>query len=480
MLRLTALLSPLRTIVLTPIRALAGSAPSYGIGSPLPRAPEHGECIYLDYQATTPVWPEVAAAAEPFLRYHWGNPSSGHAFARPCATEVARARKSVAALIGCSDDEVLFTGCGSEADNHAVIGALEAEEARRRQAGAAATRALPHFVTSNIEHPAIIECLESLRQAGRLEVSYVAADREGRVSEADVVAALTPETVLVSIMHSNNEVGSVQPIEAITSAVRAARPSVLVHTDAAQSIGKLSVDVEALGVDMLTLVGHKFGAPKGVAALYIRRGLPLPKLLHGGGQEGGRRAGTESVVLLAALGEASRIARAEGAALRAHMQSTRDLLSKLLVDGLPYGATRLNGPADATCAARRRPHFPLLCDCAGCRGPHPRTRPRAHRHRLPNTLSIGLRDVKASVLLARLGDQLAASAGAACHTQTASVSAVLKAMDVPLEYAIGTLRLSTGRHTTEDEVRRAAALIIAEAERQWAEERGEVAVEGAL
>lgn len=196
--------------------------------------------------------------------------------------------------------------------------------------------------------------------------------------------------------------------------------------------------MDTLGVDLLTVVGHKFGAPKGVAALYVRSGTNLPKMLHGGGQESGRRAGTESVVLLSALGEAARLAREEATPLRAHMAKTRDLLKQLLVEGLPAGATRDNGPADPAC-------------------------------RLPNTLSIGIAGVRSSELLANLSEQLAASAGAACHSHAASVSSVLKAMDVPLEYALGTLRLSTGRHTTEADVREAARLIIKEATRQRAQ-----------
>ena len=408
---------------------------SAGIGSPLPHAPEHGECIYLDYQATTPVWPEVAAAATPFLTQHWGNPSSGHAFARPCAAAVKSARTSVATLIGAKDDEIIFTACGSESDNHAILGALEAEEERRRATGNAKKLPLPHVVASNIEHPAIEQCLEALKNAGRLAVTYVPCDQEGRVAADGVAKACTPQTILVTIMHSNNEVGSVNPIAAIARAAKAVQPSVLVHTDAAQSIGKVDISVDVLGVDLLTVVGHTFGAPKGVAALYVRAGTSLPKMLHGGGQESGRRAGTECVVLISALGEAARIAREEAAPLRAHMVRTRDLLKRLLVEGLPEGATRDNGPADAA-------------------------------ERLPNTLSIGIADVRSSELLSNLSEQLAASAGAACHSHAAAISSVLKAMDVPLKFAVGTLRLSTGRHTTEDDVRKAAKLIIAEATRQ--------------
>jgi len=384
---------------------------------------------------------EAAAAAEPFLRLHWGNPSSGHAFARPCAAEVVRARVAVAELIGAHEDEILFTGCGSEADNHAIVGALEAEEARRREGLFNGMAPLPHVVTSNVEHPAIEQCLEALRAAKRLTITYVPVDGEGRVSSSAIAAAVTRETFLVTVMHSNNEVGSINPLEEISAAVRASPewPSHgLIHTDAAQSIAKVDTDVGALGVDLMTIVGHKFGAPKGVAALYIKRGLQLPKLLHGGGQEAGRRAGTEAVVMLAALGEAARLAKAEAGPLRAHMRRTRDLLHTLLLEGLPTGPTRVIGPADDA-------------------------------HRLPNTLSIGLQHVRSSALLASLSEQVAASAGAACHTSAASISSVLRAMDVPAEFAVGTLRLSTGRHTTEDEVRRAAKLIIAEAKRQRAE-----------
>ena len=203
------LMTPLASVANFLMRPFSASA---GVGTPLPRAPEHGNCIYLDYQATTPVWPEVAAAAEPFLRYHWGNPSSGHAFARPCAAAVKGARDAVAELINANADEILFTACGSESDNHAILGALEAEEARRAAAPAdKKPTGLPHVVTSNIEHPAIEQCLEALKRTGRLDVTYVPCDGEGRVAAGDVAAACKPQTILVTIMHSNNEVGSLPP-----------------------------------------------------------------------------------------------------------------------------------------------------------------------------------------------------------------------------------------------------------------------------
>ena len=201
-------------------RALGLRASASAIGSPLPRAVEHGSCIYLDYQATSPVWPEVAEAAIPYLTHHWGNPSSGHAFGRSCATAVSHARSAVAQLIGARPDEIIFTGCGSEADNHAILGVIEDHEARQRQDGQGGGAPLPHVVTSNVEHPAITECLEALRAAGRLEVSYVPVDEEGRVAAAAVAAAVTEHTVLVTVMHSNNEVGAVQDLGAISAACK--------------------------------------------------------------------------------------------------------------------------------------------------------------------------------------------------------------------------------------------------------------------
>ena len=238
------------------------------------------------------------------------------------------------------------TGCGSEADNHAIIGALEAEEARRREGLFNGMAPLPHVVTSNVEHPAIEQCLEALKAAKRLTVTYVHVDGEGRVSSSSIAAAVTRETFLVTVMHSNNEVGSINPLAEISEAVRAApewSPHGLIHTDAAQSIAKVDTDVGALGVDLMTIVGHKFGAPKGVAALYIKRGLQLPKLLHGGGQEAGRRAGTEAVVMLAALGEAARLAKAEAGPLRAHMRRTRKK------------QTTANGPSPTSACPSPRP-----------------------------------------------------------------------------------------------------------------------------
>ncbi len=265
---------------------------------------------------------------------------------------------------------------------------------------------------------------------------------DGTVRAEDVAAALTPATCLVTLMHANNETGALQPVAAAAAAAAAA--GVRTHTDAAQSAGKVPLDVGALRCDYLTLVGHKLGAPKGVAALYARRGAPLPRLLHGGGQEGGRRAGTESVLHIVGLGAACALAAAEAEALRRHCAALRDELQAALLGAL--------GGADG---AGARVHA-------------------AGAPRLPNTLSLGVRGVSAAQLLHALRHRVAASAGAACHTHAdaaaaaAAVSHVLRAMDVPLDYALGTLRLSVGRHSTAEDVRAAATLIAEEALRQRA------------
>ncbi|KAK9827737.1 hypothetical protein WJX81_007982 [Elliptochloris bilobata] len=402
------------------------------LGSALPHT---AKAIYLDYNGTTPIFPEVAEAMEPFLGECFGNPSSGHVYGRRSKRALDEARGAVATLIGAeSPTEVVFTACGTECNNWALAGAALAW----REGHPGAT---PHVVASAVEHPAVTECLKALARLGLLCYTLVPVDAEGRVCLESLRAALRPgSTAVVSLMHANNETGALQPVAEAAAAARAA--GALVHCDAAQSIGKVQVDVNELGADLLTVVGHKFGAPKGVAALYIRSGVRLAPFLHGGGQEGGRRAGTESILLAAGLGAAAALARAELAAAGAHMAACRDRLQRGLLAAFPPGATRVNGPSDDA-------------------------------HRLPNTLSIGIRGLSAAAALEALADSLAASSGAACHAPGgggddggARISGVLQAMAVPRENALGTLRLSTGRHTTLEEVDRAVAFILAEAKRQ--------------
>jgi len=359
----------------------------------------------------------------PYLT-HFGNPSSSHAYGRPSKAAVKYGRDRVAKLMGCSSSEVFFTSCGSEADNWAIASAL----ARGKQLASCTGR--PHVVTSNIEHPAILEALRAYQADGLCDFTLVEVDGEGTVCPSAVERAVTENTVLVTIMHSNNEVGAVQDLAAIAKAAKRAKRDVLVHTDAAQSFGKVCVNVKELGVDLCTLVGHKLGAPKGIGALFIDESVTaFPNFLHGGGQEGGRRAGTENVLLISGLGKACEIASRDGPRISSWMKSRRDQLRDRILAGLDPVPVLINGQGDG-------------------RG-------------LPNTLSISIAQCNASEVLAELSEDVAASAGAACHSGGAGVSSVLTAIGLDESHARGTLRLSTGRLTTEREVDRAAELLCA-------------------
>ena len=369
-----------------------------------------GRPIYLDYNATTPLDPEVIDAMRPYMEERFGNPSSGHFYGVEAREAVDQARARVAGLLNCSPHEVVFTSGGSESNNYALKGAALALRNRGN-----------HIVTSGIEHPAVTEVCGWLAAQG-FQITWLPVDDYGMVGVADVEAAVRPETILVSIMHANNEVGTVQPVAEIARAAR--RVGALVHTDAAQSAGKIPVDVEALGVDLLSLAGHKLYAPKGVGALYVRQGVTLDKFIHGAGQEAGRRAGTENVLEIVALGKACDIARRDLAQHAAHMRAMRDALEEGLRKRV--AAMRVNG--------------------------HP-------VERLPNTLSVSFRGVDAQDLLRAIGGRVAASAGAACHSGGVQISHVLRAMRVPGEFAPGTLRLSTGRATTMEEIEGAVSAI---------------------
>ena len=326
------------------------SKSSRGIGTTLscfqPGAPYEG-CIYLDWNATSPIFPEVTAAMHPFVATHWGNPSSSHIFASHCREALCKARASVAAMLGpdVSPSEILFCSCGSEADNHAIFAAVSAGCHRFRMEGN--TDAKPHVITTSIEHPAILKHLEYLHQKGEIaEPTLLPVDSFGTVDLAALEAALCPTTVLVTVMHSNNEIGTLQPLGDICDLVRQYESvqgyhthRILVHTDAAQSCGKVPVLVDEMGVDFATVVGHKFGAPKGCAALYVRSGnfagngqrttpsssghsLPhFPQLIYGGGQESGRRAGTENILLATALGAAAQLVVDQVSLFRNHVKA---------------------------------------------------------------------------------------------------------------------------------------------------------------
>jgi len=368
--------------------------------------------IYLDHNATTPVAPDVVDAMLPWLREQHGNPSSSHVFGRRTAQAVATARAQVASLIGAQAAEIVFTGCATEANNLALCGVAHAVPAQRR-----------HLVISAVEHPAVTAPALYLRHQG-WEVTVLPVDSFGRVSVDDVASALRPDTALVSVMHANNEVGTLQPVAGIAALTRPR--GILLHTDAAQSAGKLHVDVDELGVDLLTLAGHKFNAPKGVGALYVRAGTPIRAIVHGADQEHGLRPGTENVASIVALGAAAALASASLPDLTAQLQALRDHLHARLEAGVP--GLQLNG--------------------------HP-------QQRLPNTLHVSFPGVSGRTLLADAADTVAASVGSACHSEHDAVSGVLAAMGIDAARASGAVRLSVGRTTRIDDIDRAAAALIA-------------------
>ena len=372
-----------------------------------------GDPIYLDYNATTPIKDEVAETMLPYLTGRFGNPSSAHPYGAQTRQAVETAREQVAALLGCSPGEIIFTSGGTEANNTAIKGVAESYPERGN-----------HIIISAIEHPAVTEPCAYLERHG-CRVTVVPVDGAGRVDPASVEAALTPETILVSIMHANNEVGTIQPIPEIATLAHAA--GALLHVDAAQSVGKIPVRVDDLGADLLSVAGHKLYAPKGVGALYVRDGVRVATFMHGAGHESGRRAGTDNVLLIVGLGKAAEIAARDLDQNMAHMAALRDRLYAALRGVFPPEVMRLNGPEEG---------------------------------RLPNTLSVSFRNIEANTLLAQIADRVAASAGAACHADRITVSPVLEAMGVLVEYAMGTVRLSVGTPTTVEEVDRAAAVIV--------------------
>ena len=362
--------------------------------------------IYLDYNASTPIDPAVAAAMRPFLEDHYGNPSSGHWAATTAKAALETARGHVAALLGCQDDEVVFTSGGSEANNFALKGAFFV----LRQKG-------DHIITTRIEHPAIIEPCQFLQRLGA-RVTFLPVDGTGRIDPDALRRAITPRTILISIIHANNEVGTIQPIE---DCARIAREhGVLFHTDAAQSVGKVSTDVNQLGVDLLSIAGHKVYAPKGVGALFVRRGVHLEPLIHGAGHEGRRRAGTESALLAVGLGKACELARDLSSMER--VRALRDRFWKELQERLG-NRVALNGD-------------PV--------------------HRLSNTLNVSFLGQIGAEILARL-DGVAATTGSACHAGRIELSPVLQAMGVEPEVSMGAVRFSLGRRTTRDEIDRVVA-----------------------
>lgn len=368
--------------------------------------------IYLDYNATTPVDSQVLKAMLPFFEDCFGNPSSSHFYGKPAKEAVKKARAQVAQLIGAKPSEVLFTSGGTESNNHAIIGTVFANMEKGK-----------HIITSKVEHPAVLETVKYLQDRFSFKITHLPVDKYGMVSPSNVEKAITSETTLITIMHANNEVGTINLIEEIAEI--AEEKSITFHTDAAQSCGKIPVNIDELKVDLLTIAGHKLYAPKGIGALYIRNGIKLDKYIHGAGQEQGRRAGTENVPYIVGLGKACQIASNNLPTYSQNIKTLRDRLHKNLLDGLGIERVTLNGNPEK---------------------------------RLPNTLNISIQGIIGEELLQRT-PEIAASTGSACHAGSTEPSAVLLEMGIPREQALGALRLSLGRWTTSEEVDEAAKLI---------------------
>lgn len=368
--------------------------------------------IYLDYNATTPVDKEVVNAMQPYLGEYFGNPSSAHSFGAITKKAVENARKQVAALINCQPNEIIFTSGGTESNNYAIKGFAYANEHKGN-----------HIITSTIEHPAVIEVCRALEKKG-FRISYIPVDEFGMIQLDQLEAAITSQTILITVMHANNEIGTIQPISEIGRIAQ--KYNVSLHTDAAQSVGKYPVDVREMKVDLLSVAGHKLYAPKGIGALYIRNGITLEKLIHGADHEQNRRAGTENVLEIVGLGKACEIACRDLDKIIEHQKKMRDLLFNKLLQKIPD--VKLNG--------------------------HPQLR-------LANTFSLSFKGLEANILLNEMELRgIATSAGAACHTDSIDVSPVLTAINLDPEYAMGTIRFSVGRFTTEDEIYRASDIII--------------------
>ncbi len=359
------------------------------------------ERIYLDYNASSPIAPEVADAMKPFLTDYYGNPSTNHWAGKPAKEVNERARQQVATLLDCNLDEMIFTSGGSESNNHALKGVFFALKEQGN-----------HIITTQIEHPAILNPCKFLEKLGA-EVTYLGVDQYGQVSPSDIEQAITDKTILISVMHANNEVGTIQPIAEISRIAK--KYNILVHTDAAQSVGKISTRVDDLGIDLLSVAGHKLYAPKGIGALYIRRGTQIEPFVHGAGHEGGRRAGTENIILTVGLGKACELALKS--LPNTEIRELRDYFWRQLKNYFEDHIV-LNG--------------------------HP-------EERLPNTLNVSFVGKVGQDILAKIPG-LAASTGSACHAGTIELSPVLRAMKVDEQVGQGTIRFSLGRYTTKVEI----------------------------
>lgn len=367
--------------------------------------------VYLDYNATTPIAKEVVLEMLPYLRTNFGNPSSDYESGRQSKDAIEKARMQVANLIGASPEEIIFTSGGTESNNHAIRGAAFANAHKGR-----------HIITSSVEHPAVAEVCKFLEKQD-YEITWLPVNSFGKVNPADVEKAVRPDTVLITVMHANNEVGTIQPLNEIAAISRA--NDILFHTDAAQSVGKIKTDVNALGVDLLSIAGHKLCAPKGIGVLYVRNGVQIQNLIYGAGQEKGVRPGTENVPYSVGLGKACELAKDTFSNSSRHMFRMRERL--------------LTGLKNKSVAPIK-----LNADLDNC---------------LPNTLSISFQETEAHLVASLVSNDVMVSTRSACHTNSDEISQVLKAMNVEPKRAAGTVRLSVGKYTTEEEIDRSVEAI---------------------
>lgn len=367
--------------------------------------------IYLDYNATTPADPRVLAKMLPYLKDIYSNPSSVYRFAQESRRAVEEARENLARLLSAENNEIIFTSGGTEADNTAIKGIALTKRDKGK-----------HIITSKIEHHAVLHTCGALEEQG-FEVTYLGVDESGRISLEELKKSIRGDTILVSIMHANNEVGTIQPIKEIADICRSR--GVCFHSDAVQSVGKVDVDVKALGLDLLSLSGHKFYGPKGVGALYVRGGIKFTPLFHGGGHERGRRSGTENVAGIVGLGEAARIAKVEIVKEAKRIRPLRDKLEAGILRSIPE--VKVNGDPE---------------------------------NRMFNTTNVCIKYIEGESILINLDfEGICASSGSACTSGSLEPSHVLLAMGIPAEFAHGSLRMSLGRHTSEKEIDKVLAIL---------------------
>jgi cysteine desulfurase len=372
-----------------------------------------GERIYLDYAATTPLEPRVLEAMMPYMTEHFGNPNSIHSFGREARRAIDEAREEVAQLLNCQPSEIVFTSGGTESDNLALRGVAEAYRHKGN-----------HIVTTAIEHHAVLRTCKALEDMG-FSVTYLPVDEHGLVSPEQVAEVVNERTILVSVMHANNEIGTIEPIAEIVRVVKEKRPDTIVHTDAVQTVGHIPVDIQELGVDLLSFSAHKFYGPKGIGGLFVRKGVRLVPQITGGGQERNRRSGTENVAAIVGMAKALELAVEEMPTELSRLQALRDELITGVLNRIPE--TRLNG--------------------------HPTLR-------LPHNANFSFRGIEGEALLLQLDlNGIAASSGSACSSGSLEPSHVLLALGLDYELAIGSLRITLGRFTSREHIVRLLNLL---------------------